>query len=72
MIFFSSMGNLYIVVGDLLARGNRLFGIDYNLLVTLDGDDPSVAVGLHENKNLISKFLIVFYANKETMIREYS
>ena len=35
-----------VVVGDLLPEGDRLFGVDDNLLFAVNGDDLSVTVRL--------------------------
>lgn len=38
----------FVVVGDLLVNGDRLLGVDHDLLLRLYGDDFSVAVWLRK------------------------
>jgi hypothetical protein len=39
-----------VVVGDLLAEGDRLLRVDDNLLLAVNGDDLGVTVGLKEGR----------------------
>ena len=42
----------FVVVGDLLAHGDRLLGVDHDLLLLVHGDHLGVTVGLQRKKRL--------------------